>query len=116
MFAGPNDHRWVFRLGAMAVVALLATAATLATIAVSGQAPHVVVAVCFLVAPPLFIVGIVLSGRLMLDFGLSEKSKGELERLLATKRETDVRLDARRFWHHVNQHIQFKMPDKTPVP
>jgi ABC-type transport system involved in cytochrome bd biosynthesis fused ATPase/permease subunit len=116
MFAAPIHERWLLRLGAVAIVVLLATAAILLSIALGGDTTSVLVAVCFLVAPPLFLMATVLSGRLMLDFGVGERSKGELERLLETKRETTLKLDARQFWKVVTHHVQVKIPEKKPVP
>ena len=115
MFAAPIQNRWLLRLGVVVVVALLVTAAILATIAVSGESASAVVAVCFLVAPPMFLVAIVLFGRLMLDFGLGEASKGELERLLETKHASVLEL-ATRHWKFVSKHVQAGIPGAKPVP
>ncbi len=113
----PRGNRWkVFALvGAAATFAAAGSACYFIAFVLSMTDSFRVL--CLMMAPPWFLLSIVLLGRLALEFGWSDVAPNELDWLLERKRCGALKHGARSFWKQIRPAKKVEAPVViVPVP
>ena len=88
-------ERW---LAPACTSALLAAFLLLVMLSLLPGVPGGAAAFCLVLTAPLFLIAVVFVGKLSLDFGLSDESRGELEQLIAKKQRGELHPEPPEIW------------------